>query len=465
MKHRKQKAFTLVELIVVVTILAILATIGFVSYSSYLTWVRDTNRIAQMTSLSDWLNLYSTTNDLPIPEDNVEVSVNSNLIAYQWYAGANILETINFTKGWLDPKDNTFFSYYLTRDRRYFQLMWFLEESADLTTQNTLPLKKGVPEGEGIFSQAKAVNLQDRIPTVSGNKLWILTSIENEPIQNLNVDIDIWNTTNIYNAYLTNTKILTWSWSNLFWLEWIVKVWWNWKKWLYSCKNILDKWKSRWDGVYTLAVSGRTFQAYCDMTTDWGGWTMLFNRKAVSLSIEDCWNSTNEFINGDVCWKPSDFSKDKSYSIWFENKIFLESVWNLLNWWTQILSKQFDSGGVFDLGDAFIVDSENSLFPNSNGEIRNIAVKRVCNLSWSCDDSDVYWKYIGSGWFYGSAQCHRGFSAHVTYTWMYWYCHEWIWSTIVSNNWLWGNRDWYNELKLWGISVGAQNYQEQIFIR
>jgi hypothetical protein len=52
-----------------------------------------------MTSLSDGLNLYSTRNDLPIPEDNVEVSVNGNLIAYQGYAGANILETINFEKG------------------------------------------------------------------------------------------------------------------------------------------------------------------------------------------------------------------------------------------------------------------------------------------------------------------------------------------------------------------------------
>jgi len=113
-------AFTLVELIVVVTILAILATIWFVSYSSYLIWVRDTNRIAQMTSLSDWLNLYSMRNDLPIPEDNVEISVNSNLIAYQGYAGANILETINFDKWWVDPRDNTYFSYYLTRDRKYF---------------------------------------------------------------------------------------------------------------------------------------------------------------------------------------------------------------------------------------------------------------------------------------------------------------------------------------------------------
>ncbi len=216
MLHTKQKAFTLVELIVVVTILAILATIGFVSYSSYLTWVRDTNRIAQMTSLSDWLNLYSTTNDLPIPEDNVEVSVNWWLIAYQGYAGANILETINFTKWGLDPKDNTFFSYYLTRDRRFFQLMWFLEESADLTTQSSLPLKKGLPEWGGIISKTHAVNLQDRIPTVSGRKLWILTDITNIPVQDAWVDVDITDTsTDEYIAHFSWDEVFEWTWAEL----------------------------------------------------------------------------------------------------------------------------------------------------------------------------------------------------------------------------------------------------------
>jgi prepilin-type N-terminal cleavage/methylation domain-containing protein len=96
MSHTKNKAFpaswtrsqvslgfTLVELIVVVTILAILATIGFVSYSSYLTGVRDTNRLAQLVSIHDGLELYRTRNDLPLPDDNVEVRANGTTIAYQ----------------------------------------------------------------------------------------------------------------------------------------------------------------------------------------------------------------------------------------------------------------------------------------------------------------------------------------------------------------------------------------------
>ena len=71
----KNKAFTLVELIVVVTILAILATIGFVSYSGYLTGVRDTNRIASLTAISDGLELYRTTNDLPDPDGAIDIQI------------------------------------------------------------------------------------------------------------------------------------------------------------------------------------------------------------------------------------------------------------------------------------------------------------------------------------------------------------------------------------------------------
>jgi prepilin-type N-terminal cleavage/methylation domain-containing protein len=111
-------AFTLVELIVVVTILAILATIGFVSYSSYLTWVRDTNRLAQLVSIHDWLELYRTRNDLPLPDESIDVIIWVETIAYQWYAGSNTLETIDFTKGWLDPRDKSYFSYYLTAERK-----------------------------------------------------------------------------------------------------------------------------------------------------------------------------------------------------------------------------------------------------------------------------------------------------------------------------------------------------------
>jgi prepilin-type N-terminal cleavage/methylation domain-containing protein len=197
MKYLKYKAFTLVELIVVVTILAILATIGFVSYSSYLVWVRDTNRLAQLVSIHDGLELYRTQNDLPLPDDNVEVQVNGELIAYQWYVWANTLETIDFTKGWQDPRDKQYFTYYLTEDRKYFQLMWFLEENTNAITQSNL------------LKVSYAADYSNRIPTVYGKKLWVLTDTNNTPIQEIG-DIDLSNTTENFKLFYEADDITEW---------------------------------------------------------------------------------------------------------------------------------------------------------------------------------------------------------------------------------------------------------------
>lgn len=250
--------FTLVELIVVVTILAILATIWFVSYSSYLTWVRDTNRLAQLVSIHDGLELYRTRNDLPLPDDNVEVQTNGTTIAYQWYVWSNTLETIDFTKGGKDPKDDQYFSYYLTKDRKYFQLLAFLEEEENITSKNFPLLERG---GLGM-SSTFAIDYSDRISTVYWKKLWILTDTDNTPIQDtITGTFDITSATTWYIAHMTDTVTL--SWSALLSINPVA-----------SCKRIKQiKWGSQ-DGVYTVNPAGTgALEVYCDMTIDGWGWT------------------------------------------------------------------------------------------------------------------------------------------------------------------------------------------------
>jgi prepilin-type N-terminal cleavage/methylation domain-containing protein len=58
MIHKKQTAFTLVELIVVAAIIAILGTIGFVSFSESIPDARDTQRKSDMATITSSLKLY-----------------------------------------------------------------------------------------------------------------------------------------------------------------------------------------------------------------------------------------------------------------------------------------------------------------------------------------------------------------------------------------------------------------------
>ena len=54
----KNKAFTLVELIVIITILAILAVLGYVSFSKYALNSKDSARISDVNLLSKALTSY-----------------------------------------------------------------------------------------------------------------------------------------------------------------------------------------------------------------------------------------------------------------------------------------------------------------------------------------------------------------------------------------------------------------------
>ena len=270
--QKMKKAFTLVELIVVITILAILATVGFVSFSGYLAGTRDTNRKAQLKSMSDALELYTTKKDLPIPDDKVDIKVWTSperIIAYQWYIWKNVLETIEYTESWLDPKDKTYFSYYLTKNKKYFQLLAFLEEENDDVVALNL-------------NKVQALDYSERKMIVKWKKLWILVwwtwAILNTPIQELiTTSLNIETTTGSYIANVGQAQI-SWTWAQLIALEWLSNLWWNIKKaeWK-SCKDIQDKYWKLIDWIYKISPNWEEFEVYCDMTTEWGGWTFFWH--------------------------------------------------------------------------------------------------------------------------------------------------------------------------------------------
>jgi len=258
------RAFTLVELIVVITIIGILSTVGFVSYSGYLTGARDSNRISQLTKLSDALQVYSASKTLPLPDNSIDITASWALIAYQWEVWVDVLETIDYTNGGKDPKDDTYYTYYLTKDRKSLQLMAMMEEAQSVANLNNID--------RNIY-QAQA-NFEERFPKVYGRKLWVLTYLDDSNPTQLNTPanliaenagwLDILDTSWVsYTSHISDDEKIEGADSTLS----VVNP-------QASCKRIKQTGWARSNGIYTISPVWEDFQVYCDMETAWGGWTM-----------------------------------------------------------------------------------------------------------------------------------------------------------------------------------------------
>jgi prepilin-type N-terminal cleavage/methylation domain-containing protein len=254
--------FTLVELLIVIVILAIVSTIWFIAYEDYLLDARDGKRISQVSLLRDGMRTTIAKKSLPLPDNAIEIRNNWNVFLYQGYAWADVLETIWFSDDTKDPKDEVYYTYMLSKNKRDFQLMTFLEK-----------------ENEEVLlwtdSQVHAWEYEERFPKTMGKKLGIILNQEdNTPIQEITqydkrqsgsgfMDLAT-PTTQTFTAYISDTEQLFWKEYQLLGIMPFM-----------TCKKILETGGSVWDGVYTVNPSGSNpFKTYCDMTTD-GGWWMF----------------------------------------------------------------------------------------------------------------------------------------------------------------------------------------------
>lgn len=295
MKYSK-KWFTLVELVVVAVILSILATIGFVSYEEYLTDTRDSKRLAHLTWLRDGLRLWITKWQLPMPDDSVEIRNNTIPFLYQWYAGENVLEGISYSEATKDPFDDIYYTYLLSRNRKDFQLMGFLEEY----NQNVI---------SGISMKTHAVDYSQRFPQVMGKKLWILLEQDsNTPLQemqeySLSGYLDLQDsTTNEFDAYVTDTQLISWKEDDLIWIIPFT-----------TCKKIKETWGNYGNGIYNINPSGlNPFEVYCHMESIWNDsqwwWTLIGRSVEWTTAWDFGWLVSNGSIRDDT----------SIYSLWID---------------------------------------------------------------------------------------------------------------------------------------------------
>lgn len=271
MKNRN-RAFTFVELIVVITIMAILATIGFSVYQSYLESSRDTNRIVQLSEISDGFEKLSLSSKLPFPESMIEIqawSGTTKTFAYQGFAGEKVMQAIGYIWWGKDPDFSLYPTYMLSESRKDFQIMSFIKDANLLSSQNSYA----------------NTDFEKLFPKVEGSALWILLEQNTQiPLQMLpNIQTaGVYNITtgtgNLKSILTDKTDIISSSGALLSMIP------------NQSCKRILEVWKSQGNGIYTISPDGvKKIQVYCDMMMDGGWWTLVARSVVWASPIGGFW--------------------------------------------------------------------------------------------------------------------------------------------------------------------------------
>lgn len=264
----KKKAFTLVELIVVITILSILSTIAFISFQGYSQSSRDSVRLSDVFNMNKALSVSIIKEwKVPAPENSFDITANGILINYQWIAGAKVLGSISVHNGWIDPLENSYYTYVTNKNFSKYQLLYYLENWSDIAFNHN------------------NVNADfiDKFPKLKGADLGVLIDpTSNAPITATDTltEVDIINTNIRYAAYFNNNTVVTWTGQKLKSINYVANY--SWKE---SCKQLLENYPEliNQDGIYKLAPAGHeNLYVYCDMTNQWWGWTLLLmNRENI----------------------------------------------------------------------------------------------------------------------------------------------------------------------------------------
>jgi prepilin-type N-terminal cleavage/methylation domain-containing protein len=199
MESIKNRAFTLVELIIVITILAVLATIAFTSYTWYSIQARDSVRVADIKTAYFWLNYYQTKNS-KVPQANnfASIQISWNTISKQSDLWIEILSLIGMWWNILDPKTFEQYTYVTDVNNINFQVAGFLEQEEILYSPHN-------------FSYANDENLFYS----KWEYLWVIKDnswdLVHKVVTIFNINDALWDVT----AYFSQGNMFQWTWPEL----------------------------------------------------------------------------------------------------------------------------------------------------------------------------------------------------------------------------------------------------------
>jgi prepilin-type N-terminal cleavage/methylation domain-containing protein len=195
---KKNKAFTLVELIVVITILAILATVAYISFQWYSQSARDSTRLANMRLIEKALSLYVTTNSFfPEPSNSVNMTFNNGSPVTLWKKWI-VWESVHRTLKTLseiptDPITGEEYGYAVTLNKKEYELKAFMESTTAFHTNNKVKAFDYIPRIRGNYNKLFLLWADSNyysVPSLFGT--WVdVTSTTNFEIDNSQVDYQV----------------------------------------------------------------------------------------------------------------------------------------------------------------------------------------------------------------------------------------------------------------------------------
>ncbi|MDD2871473.1 MAG: type II secretion system protein [Candidatus Gracilibacteria bacterium] len=190
MKHKKQNAFTLVELIVVITILAILGTIAFISLQGYSKSSRDSSRISDISSMKTSLELFQIdAGKYPVPTEGVDVTYSGAVVWNQGTFGEITFTNVaKLDRIPTDPLTDSVYTYSVTSTRNKYQIGGILEgdplalntfETANAGTVEGTALISGTYNGQATKTLTGTTCDMLAVPSIIANDLSETTDVVN----------------------------------------------------------------------------------------------------------------------------------------------------------------------------------------------------------------------------------------------------------------------------------------------